>query len=141
MYTMHRSEEFWKQVVIEIPVNIHNTSQPVLASDPVQYLIDYSANFPEKLARRQKLLRSRAFELSYSATGYIEGSSWPLDHRGHPLQDAFAITINHVLGMHSGRLSRAKRINVKESWTQDAFRMISFALLLEGKLSPNATEP
>lgn len=124
MYAWHWGE-LWKQVLIEIPVNIHDESKPALASDPIQYLIEYVSKSPHELAKKQKLLRNHAFELSYAGEDYKEGSSWPMDHRGRPVRDAYMITMNHVLGMSTGRLASRRSSKVEESWTDDAFKITS----------------
>ena len=106
MYTWHWSTQLWKEIVIEIPMNVMKPSKPVLLSDPIQYLKHMMETEPEKVAHRQKLLHRHAFELSYSLEFYQAGNStnWPLDERGEPLRDAYDISMDHILGLHSGTL-------------------------------------
>jgi len=114
MYTWHWSEEFWKEVSVEIPF------QPVVDKkiDPVQYLVDLLKYNLSLVQHKQRLLRGRAFELHYGLDGYHEGgsnSTWPLVD-GKPMRDAYEITINHVLGWHSGREPDIRNGTVPECW-------------------------
>ena len=70
--------------------------------DPVQALIDMSVHEPEKIKEKQRLLKSRAFELHYSRQGPSAGGFWPKDEKGLPMRDAFDISMDHALGWHSG---------------------------------------
>ncbi len=72
--------------------------------DPVQALLDMQLKEPEKIRQKQKLLRSRAFELHYSRDGPsdVRSGQWPTDEHGAPLRDAFDISMDHALGWHSG---------------------------------------
>ena len=106
MYTWHWSAKLWRDVVVEIPLNFENPERPVLYSNPVQYLNDMVINDPKGIEQRQKILRQHAFELQYALEFYREGSSWPLDEEGKPMRDAYEISMDSVLNLHSGKIIR-----------------------------------
>ena len=108
MYTWHWSTQLWKDVIIEIPINMSPApNEPALLSDPILYLKQLYEKDVEDIRRRQRLMRRHAFELSYALEFYKEGSSWPLDEQGKPVRDAYEITMDHVLGLHAGRATQS----------------------------------
>lgn len=141
MYTWHWEEAFWRAVAVELPFHgsAHRYFDPIAA---LQNLRTYNASL---IAQKQALLRSRVFELQYSldhahqdtfrksaASGGMEwGSTWPrvnveggdvLDEnahgqgRGWPMRDAYDVTLDHVLGWHSGREADVRDATVPECW-------------------------
>ena len=146
MYTWHWSTQLWKEIVVEIPMNVMDPSKPVLLSDPIQYLKHMMETEPEKVAHRQKLLRRHAFELSYSLEFYQAGNStnWPLDEKGQPLRDAYDISMDHILGLHSGKLveeplvvdaiwREEMKIAVAEKYSNEFFAALKPNVSREGK--------
>ena len=141
MYTWHWEEQFWRDVAIELP--FHGTAHRYF--DPVVHLKKLFAHNVSLIARKQKLLQSRVFELQYSldhahqdvfrknlaSKGMEWTTSWPrvefeggdvLDEqaysqrRGWPMRDAYDITMDHVLGWHSGREKDFRNATVPECW-------------------------
>jgi len=141
MYTWHWEEAFWRKVAIELP--FHGSAHRYF--DPVAALQSLRTHNASLVAQKQALLRSRVFELQYSldhayqdvfrknaASGGMEwGSTWPhveaeggavLDEnahaqgRGWPMRDAYDITMDHVLGWHSGREADVRDATVPECW-------------------------
>ena len=125
MYTWHWSAKLWRDVVVEIPINLGNPEKPVLNSDPVLFLKVMVENDPKGIARRQRLLRQHAFELQYSLEFYTEGSSWPLDEEGKPMRDAYEISMDHVLNMHAGRLNQKRQGPLESKWREDVKKVVS----------------
>eukprot|EP00981_Chlorochromonas_danica_P015530 scaffold12976_cov188-Ochromonas_danica.AAC.1 len=175
MYTWHWEESFWKEISIEMlfhPVAFRQ-------KDPVLYLLDLYTNNRSLVEHKQRLIRSRAFELQYSLDGIEEryqyrsrlpyltlspllaqqngsgsgsgsssgavdqsneqvhyhyrpngtmeeervshaNSSWPLvvDGKGQrrPQRDAYDITMDYILGWHSGELVDQRNATVPECW-------------------------
>ena len=114
MYTHHWPSELWKQIVVEIEVNLGPMSyktgltldgKHILKGNPLD-ILEQLAQQPKDIARRQKLIRDHAFELYYGLSGYEKGSSWPFNAHGAPMQDAFDKTMDLVLGVHSGKRAR-----------------------------------
>ena len=125
MYTWHWSTELWKDIAVEIPMNMVDGDKPALFSDPIQHLKDLMEKEPEKVAQRQKLLREHAFELSYSLEFYQAGSeNWPLDEKNRPIRDAYEIAMDTLLGLNSGKYSLEPRV-VDNSWKEDIKDMVA----------------
>ena len=129
MYTWHWSSELWKDIVIEIPINmLADKSQPMLLSDPIQYLKETAEKDPAGIEKRQKLLRRHAFKLSYALEFYDyqndASSAWPRDEEGNPLRDAYDITMDHVLGMHAKRWTPKVIVEVGELWRREVESML-----------------
>lgn len=123
MYTWHWSTELWKNVVIEIPINMAASNKPVFLSDPILYLKQLYEQEPRNIRERQRLLRRHAFELSYALEFMKPNSSWPLDERGEPLRDAYEITMDYVLGLHTGMMiERPKEWD--PAWRGDLDRLL-----------------
>ncbi len=140
MYTWHWDEEFWREVLIEFP--FHGTAHRYF--DPVSALREMIDKNATLIAHKQRLLRSKVFELQYSldhsnedtfrkaSSGGMEwDSTWPrvihpggdiLDAaaynrmEGFPMRDAYDITMDHVLGWHSGREKDFRNATVPECW-------------------------
>ncbi len=141
MYTWHWEEAFWREVVVALP--FHGTAHRYF--DPVAALQKMRAQNATLIAQKQALLRSRIFELQYSldhshqevfrkssGSSAMEWSTtWPrveaeggvvLDEqacaqgRGWPMRDAYDITMDHVLGWHSGREMDFRNATVPECW-------------------------
>ena len=140
MYTWHWDEEFWRDVLVELPFHgvAHRYFDPVSA---LREMMDKNVSLVE---HKQRLLRARVFELQYSldhssqdtfkksADGGMEWeSTWPRTERsdseildasahyrmrGAPLRDAYEITMDHVLGWHSGREADFRNATVPECW-------------------------
>ena len=123
MYTWHWSAKLWRDVVVEIPINLGNPDKPVLYSDPVQYLKNMVKNDPKGIARRQRLLRQHAFELQYTLEFYKKGSSWPLDEEGRPMRDAYEISMDSVLNLHGGKIIRRPTKVTSEAAKEKVWRM------------------
>ena len=68
MYTWHWEESFWKDILIEY--SFHPVAFRYF--DPVKDLQAMLANKSEEVARKQKLIRERVFELQYSLESYLE---------------------------------------------------------------------
>lgn len=119
MYTWHWSQDLWKQIVIEIPKNETNgdSIHSVLFADPVLYLKELYDTQPELIQRKQALLRDHVFKLQYSLEAYVPGSSWPLDaSTRQPMRDAYDISMDLVLGWHTGRHYRFRNATVPPNW-------------------------
>ena len=41
---------------------------------------------------------------------------WPLDHHQQPMRDAYDITMDYILGWHSGLVSKERNATVPECW-------------------------
>ena len=123
MYTWHWSTQLWKDIAIEIPMNVMNHTRSLLLSDPIVYLKDLKVNEPEAIARRQKLLRRHAFELSYSLDFYQPGSPWPLDEEDRPVRDAYEITMDALLGKNSGTFTEKPRV-VESIWKKEVVKLV-----------------
>lgn len=68
MYTWHWEESFWSEVLVEY--NFHPVAFRYF--DPVKDLQAMLANRSEEVARKQRLIRERVFELQYSLESYLE---------------------------------------------------------------------
>jgi len=140
MYTWHWEEEFWRDAMIEIP--FHGVAHRYI--DPVVVLQDLIKNNASVIKHKQNLIQKRVFELQYSldhsyqdtfmkaSSGGMEWSStWPRVNsmggdvlsadahnqgKGFPLRDAYDITMDHVLGWHSGREKDFRNATVPECW-------------------------
>ena len=124
MYTWHWPTELWKDIAIEIPMNMVDRDKPILFSDPIQHLKDLLEKEPQNVAQRQKLLREHAFELSYSLEFYQTGSgNWPVDEKNRPIRDAYEITMDTLLSLNSGKYSLEPRL-FEKSWKEDIKNMV-----------------
>ena len=68
MYTWHWEESFWKEILIEY--NFHPVAFRYF--DPVKDLQAMLSNRSGEVARKQRLIRERVFELQYSLESYLE---------------------------------------------------------------------
>ena len=68
MYTWHWEESFWEEVLVQY--NFHPVAFRYF--DPVKDLQAMLANRSEEVARKQRLIRERVFELQYSLESYVE---------------------------------------------------------------------
>ena len=141
LYTWHLPEEIWKQIVVEIPINIDRNyveGKIIYKNTPIADLVDLASKNPKKILfsdpigtlmalvssnvsdvlRRQKLIRANAFRLQYALEDYVSGSSWPLDESGKPMMDAYGINMDLVLGMHSGRISGERKGSNEAVWAE-----------------------
>ena len=64
-YTLHWSESFWRDVLIELPLSTAMNT----AFDPILYLNDLYTHNYTLIQYKQELIRSRVFELQYSLEG------------------------------------------------------------------------
>lgn len=127
MYVWHWEESFWKDVSIEYPFHptAHRYFDPVLA---LQQLVQ---NNGSEIHRKQQLIRNRVFELQYSMEGRYEewrrmnasnpcapfiSSHWPLYLNGEPMNDAYDIAMDKVLGWHSHEEAPFRNATVPECW-------------------------
>lgn len=126
MYTWHWTEEFWKEVSIEFDfAALRRGVDPVLE---LQLMMQHNASL---VAHKQKLLRDHVFELHYALDSIRETSDdtgerrsasaiayehWPHYSDGRPMRDAFDITIDHVLGWHSGDEPRVRKGTIYACW-------------------------
>ena len=123
MYTWHWPEHYWKQIVIEIPLNESRSDKGIFYSDPVEYLYNLTLFNMSEIHERQKLLKARVFELQYALEENTalrgSSSSWPVGTvDGRPLKDAYMIAMDLVLGWNSGRASRGvANSTVFECWS------------------------
>ena len=114
MYTWHWSEAFWKEISIELPF----TAVVEKRLDPVQYLVDLYRNNLSLVEHKQNLIKAHAFELHYALDSFEESfpnSTWPT-LSGQRMWDAYEITMDHVLGWHSGRKPDVRNGTVPECW-------------------------
>ena len=118
MYTWHWSENFWRSVSIAFDFAMVATRQV----DPILSLIEISKN--ESFVREVQLrLFHHAFELQYSLDGLHEcgvNCTWP-QFEGKPMRDAYEISMDHVLGWHSGKESDVRQGTVPECWDGKGF--------------------
>ena len=125
MYTWHWSEEFWRE--ISVMLHFHGVTHRYV--DPVEELKKLMKNNATLIKRKQELIRSRVFELHYaldfhheeifrkSHAGAMEWTNtWPRDPQGRPERDAYEVTMDHVLGWHSGREKDFRDATVPECW-------------------------
>lgn len=125
MYTWHWSEEFWREV--SVMLHFHGTTHRYM--DPVQELRKLVTENASLIQRKQDLIRRHVFELQYaldfhfdkvftkSPAGQMEWvSSWPSREDGTPMRDAYEITMDHVLGWHSGVEADFRNATVPECW-------------------------
>lgn len=132
MYTWHWEEQFWKDVIVEM---LHH---PVAFrySDPVAVLKTMLEKDEAGVRRKQRLLRSRVFQLQYGLDGRFEDDlsvrglkgpinasstplrpNWPIHPgTGLPMDDAFDVCIDLCLGWHSGRVPDVRNATVPECW-------------------------
>ena len=113
MYTWHWSEELWKRVAVQIPMS---RDDETLSGDPVAYLKQLLLWNSSLIETKQKLLRRHVFSLQYALEDYRPNSSWPMHQNGRPLQDAYLVSMELVLGWHSGRLEHRLNLTVPECW-------------------------
>jgi hypothetical protein len=153
MYTWHWDESFWND--ISIMINFHPVA--FRYSDPIIELQNMFNNSMDLIRKKQKLIRSRVFELQYSLEGRNDREldvkpwlvndgnnnltftmaqsllisnvetkvnnnnnnnigTWPIDSEGNPMRDAYDITMDHVLGWHSGLEADFRNASVPECW-------------------------
>lgn len=126
MYTWHWEEAFWKDVTIDF------AHHPVAHRyvDPVERLREMLKVNGSEVRRKQALIRARVFELQYALDGQEEAwyqrteqgmefhNSWPREHgaAATPMRDAYGITMDHVLGWHSGLEADVRNATVPECW-------------------------
>ena len=156
MYTWHWEEEFWSAVSIQYPFD--PTAKRYF--DPVLALKDLMVHNSSLIAEKQRLIRSRVFELQYSLDGKYESmlpwedvrnirdkygpqiddkiaksdlilnKNWPVDESGLPMRDAYDIIMDHVLGWHSGAEPDVRNGTVPECWN-------GYLDVLENKCKPH----
>jgi hypothetical protein len=127
MYTWHWSEEFWRAISVELP--FHGVAHRYV--DPVDHLRKLMTENKEVVEKKQKMIRDHVFELQYSLdfkfdevfkkspAGAMEWiNSWPtvVDGGEAPMRDAYDITMDHVLGWHSGKEADFRNATVPECW-------------------------
>ena len=114
MYTHHWPSELWKQIVVEIEVNLDAMNyktgltlagKHILKGNPLD-ILEALAKRPKEIAKRQRLIREHIFELQYGLSGYEKGSTWPLNAHGAPMLDAYDRTMDLVFGAHAGKRAR-----------------------------------
>lgn len=136
MYFQHWPAELWKEIAVEIEVNLGTINsktglmldgKSILKGNPLD-ILEQMAQQPTEIAKRQKLIREHVFELQYGLSGYQKESTWPLDVHGSPLLDAYDKTMDLVLGVHLGERARKGPIvqdDVLERWRNELPYMIS----------------
>jgi hypothetical protein len=121
MYTWHWSESFWYDISIELP--FHPTAFRV--NDPIILLQNLYRNQSDLVKRKQALIKAKVFELHYALDGrhYDYESSgeeipkhWPRNADGTAMRDAYDISMDHILGWHSGRVPDIRNGTVPECW-------------------------
>lgn len=112
MYIWHWSEETWKRLIVDLDMNYSKRADEnnILLADPVQVLKELVRDRPDLIRAKQKLLRDIVFNVQYSIESYRPGSSWPLTPEGRPLPDAYDLTMDVLLGRHSGRLKLRRNV-------------------------------
>ena len=119
------SEEFWREA--SVMLHFHGTTHRYM--DPVEELRKLMTENASLVQKKQDLIRRHVFELQYSLdfhfdkvftkspAGQMEWvSSWPAREDGSPMRDAYEITMDHVLGWHSGKEADFRNATVPECW-------------------------
>lgn len=153
MYTWHWDESFWNEISVDLP--FHPTA--FRYSDPVIALRDLYANQTDLIKHKQRLIKERVFELQYSLdsrfyeygdtailnateNSYKVPENWPkYKHNSKPMRDAYDITMDLVLGWHSGRIPDIRNGTVPECWNGSILDKVANKCIIDNsKNSTNA---
>jgi hypothetical protein len=110
MYVWHWPEDLWKKIVVEIEYVRYSTL------NPIHFLADLLKYNRSLILEKQKLIREHVFELQYALEDSSQYDTWPKDVNGRLLKDAYARSMDLVLGWHGGNLSRVRDASIPACW-------------------------